>query len=296
MRHANHNERTGFSRQTVSSTQVGLKVDFSPGVSYNHVGGGENLTQRVSLKVDGLTVVGEVYYPAEAQTTHPALCICHGIPASPPNPSDRGYALLAERSAGEGFITCIFNFRGTGESEGNLDLLGWTRDLEAVIIHLSQLEGVNTSRLSLIGFSGGAATAAYVAARDKRVSALVTCASPAEFSQFTSEKGVREFLKQCRDVGTVKDDDFPPSIEEWVGHFHQVSPINFIEKVSPRPLLIIHGEKDELIDPSHAHMLFEKAGEPKELAMIPDGEHRLRTNEEAMNKALDWLKRVNSLS
>ncbi|MFP3975109.1 MAG: alpha/beta hydrolase, partial [Dehalococcoidia bacterium] len=131
---------------------------------------------------------------------------------------------------------------------------------------------------------------------DKRISALVTCAAPAEFSRFTTEEGVNEFLKQCRDVGSIKDDDFPPSIEEWVSHFLHVSPINFIQNVAPRPLLIIHGEKDELIDPSHARMLFEKAGQPKELAMIPDGEHRLRINEEAMDKALDWLKRVNSLS
>lgn len=254
------------------------------------------MTQSFSLRVDGLTIAGEVYYPPKAQSIQPALCLCHGIPATPPDPSDRGYALLAERFSREGFITCIFNFRGTGESEGNLDLLGWTRDLEAIISHISQLKGVDTSRLSLMGFSGGAATAAYVAAQDRRISALVTCASPAEFSQFTTEEGVREFLKQCRDVGSIKDKDFPPSIEEWVEHFHQVSPINFIQNVAPRPLLIIHGEKDELIDPSHARMLFEKAEEPKELAMIPNGEHRLRINEEAMSKALDWLKKVNSLS
>lgn len=146
-----------------------------------------------------------------------------------------------------------------------------------------------------MGFSGGAATAAYVTARDKRISALVMCASPAEFPWLTTEEGIRDFLKQCRDVGSIRDNDFPPSIEEWAEHFHKVSPKNFIQNVSPRPLLIIHGEKDELIDPSQARLLFEKAGEPKELAIIPDGKHKLRINEKAISKALEWLKRVNNL-
>lgn len=226
----------------------------------------------------------------------PALCICHGIPATPANSQNRGYPLLAERFAAEGFITCIFNFRGTGNSEGNLDLLGWTRDLQSVVAYITQLDGVDLSRVSLMGFSGGAAVSVYVAARDQRISALATCACPAEFSVFTTgEERLAMFLDQCRAVGTIRDDDFPPSIAEWGDHLWQVNPISSIEKVSPRPLLMIHGENDDLIPPSHAQRLYEKAKEPKELVMIPGGEHQLRTNEKAISTAVTWLKRVNDL-
>lgn len=253
------------------------------------------MSERFSLRVDNLKIVGEIYYPPQMQGLQPALCLCHGIPAAPPDPTDRGYPLLAERFAKGGFLTCIFNFRGAGESEGNLDLLGWTRDLDTVVTYLGQLESVDNARISLMGFSGGAATSAYVTANDQRISALVACACPAELSIFTAGQGLEAFLDQCRSVGTIKDDDFPPSLEEWADHFQQVSPINWIEKVSPRPLLIIHGEKDELIDPAHARRLYEKARKPKELVMIPEGEHRLRTNEMVISTALTWLKKVNDL-
>ena len=226
------------------------------------------MAEKFSLDVNGLKIVGEIYYPPQLQGSQPALCLCHGIPAAVPDPSDRGYPLLAERFSQEGFITCIFNFRGCGESEGNLDLLGWTRDLAAVVNCLAQLKRVDRSRISLMGFSGGAATATYVTAHDRCVSALVACACPAEFSILTNGQGLEKLLEQCRNVGTIRDANFPPSLDKWGDHFREVSPINWIEKVSPRPLLIIHGDQDELIAPSNAKRPGLEADRPKERYLV----------------------------
>lgn len=249
---------------------------------------------RVTFEADGLKLVGEVYSPSQ-QGFYPALCLCHGIPAQPPVPGDRGYPLLAEKFCAQGFLVLIFNFRGTGESEGNFDILGWSRDLEAAIDHLCQLEQVDKSRLSVMGFSGGAAVAAYTAAKDKRVSSVVTCACPAYFPLTTSPQNLEAFLEQSRRVGTIRDKDFPPSLEEWAQGFDLISPINWISKISPRPILLVHGDSDEVVDVSHAYRLYQQAGGSKELCIIKGGEHRLRLNEEAMNAALSWLKRVNKI-
>lgn len=254
------------------------------------------MSERFSILVDGNNLVGELYYPSQTQSSSPVLCICHGIPAAVSDPNDRGYPILAESFAHEGFITCIFNFRGCGVSEGNLDLLDWTRDLDGIITYLSRLDNVDTTRFSLMGFSGGAATSACVAARDPRVSALVLCACPAMFSIGALNRKPDDFLAQCRQVGTVRDDDFPPSVEEWAEHFRQVSPIDCIDKISPRPLLIIHGDADKTIPPDHASQLYAFAKDPRSLVMVPGGEHRLRTNQMAMDAALEWLKEINELA
>ncbi len=104
--------------------------------------------------MDGLKLAAEVHRP-EGLGPHPALCICHGVPAKrTPDPTDRGYPLLAEKFCGHGFVVLIFNFRGSGDSEGNFDILGWTRDLGAAIDHLCHLDEIDKSRLSVMGFSG----------------------------------------------------------------------------------------------------------------------------------------------
>jgi len=92
--------------------------------------------KAVALKVDSIDILGQLYLPGN-KSRYPTVCVCHGIPAgTPPDPNDRGYPELAERICREGFAVFIFNFRGTGASGGNFDILGWTRDLKAIVDYL----------------------------------------------------------------------------------------------------------------------------------------------------------------
>ncbi len=246
-------------------------------------------SKTIYLRSDGLELAGEVYIPSESQVC-PALCICHGIPATPYNPQDRGYAALAQRFCAAGFATMIFNFRGAGMSRGNLDLLGWSQDLEAAINFISKLKKVDKERLCLLGFSGGAAVSVYVAAHDTRISSLVACACPADFGSLTGKETAPSTIQHFRDIGVIRDKNFPPSIEEWLRGFEVISPIHWIDKISPRSLLLVHGDADEVVPLEHAHMLYQKAREPKELAIIPGAKHKLRLEESAMATVLSWLK------
>ena len=54
---------------------------------------------------------------------------------------------------------------------------------------------------------------------------------------------------------------FAPSVERAVA------------KIAPRPWLMIHGEKDAYIGMDIAKRLFERAGEPKELWVVPKAKH-----------------------
>jgi len=248
-------------------------------------------SRAVALEAEGIKIAGQFYLPSEAgQTLYPTVCICHGIPARVPDPSDRGYPLLAERICRQGFAVLIFNFRGCGFSSGNLDILGWTRDLKAAIDYLWALPEVDRSGLSLLGFSGGAAVSIYIASQDKRVSSIVTCACPAEFTFITKADNPWSVIEQFRSIGTIRDKDFPPSIEEWLSGFRLVSPIKYVAKIAPRPLLLVHGGEDEVVNVAHARRLYNRAGEPKQLIIIGGARHRLRQNDQAMATVIDWLK------
>jgi dipeptidyl aminopeptidase/acylaminoacyl peptidase len=245
--------------------------------------------QEVRFKADGLELAGELHIPS-GDTAHPALCICHGIPAIPHDPADKGYTLLAQRFCHAGFITLIFNFRGTGRSQGNLDILGWSRDLQAALDFLYSLKEVDKNHFCLLGFSGGAAVSVYAAAHDPRVSLVITCGCPADFRSLRQRETPVETIQRFHEIGAIRDKDFPPSIEEWQRGFETVSPINWVDRISPHPLLLVHGDADELVPLEHAYRLYQKAKEPKELKTISGAKHKMRLEKAAMDFVLDWLK------
>ena len=241
------------------------------------------------LEVEGLEIAGQLYQPGD-QAPYPTVCVCHGIPAKSPDPSDRGYPLLAEGICRQGFAVFIFNFRGTGASGGNLDMLGWTRDLEAAIDYLCTLPQVNRSHLSLLGFSGGAAVSVFVASHDKRVSSVVACACPAEFTFLSNIDNPSSVIDRFYSIGAIRDKDFPPSVEEWINGFGLLSPIKYVAGIAPRPLLLVHGNHDETVDVSHAYKLYDRAGEPKHIITVDGAGHRLRKDDRAMAIVIAWLK------
>ncbi len=247
--------------------------------------------RQVVLEVDGITISGRLYLPAGGNK-YPAVGICHGIPSGKPNdPDDGGYPELAERLCRDGFIAFIFNFRGCGDSGGNLDLLGWTRDLTAAINYLWGLPQRDQPHLGLLGFSGGAAVAIYVAAHDRRVSCVASCAAPAEFGSLLSGDEPQLMVDHFRRIGTIRDAGFPRSAEEWLNRFRLVSPMKYIAGIAPRPLLLVHGDQDETVPVDHAYRLYHSAGEPREIVIIEGAGHNLRRDDRALAAALSWLKR-----
>ncbi len=243
-----------------------------------------------SLNVEGIAINGKIFIPGD-EAQYPTICICHGIPAgNSPDPNDGGYPLLAERICRHGFAVLIFNFRGTGISGGNIDLMGWTRDLEGCIDYLYTRQEIDHSKITLLGFSGGAAISVCVAARDTRVSSVAVCACPADFSLLTESDEAVSYVDHFRQIGAIRDENFPCSTEEWLDGFRKVRPIDYVAGIAPRPLLLIHSIDDETVSINHAYKLYEKAGKPKQLTKLNDAGHRLRHDDRVLNTFIEWIK------
>jgi fermentation-respiration switch protein FrsA (DUF1100 family) len=121
----------------------------------------------------------------------------------------------------------------------------------------------------------------------------VTCACPADFQSLHQRETPAESIQRFRQIGAIRDRDFPPSIEEWQEGFETVTPIKWVDRISPRPLLLVHGDADELVPVEHASRLHQKAQQPKEPKIMPDAQHRMRVEKAAMDFVLDWLKARN---
>jgi len=249
------------------------------------------MSRNITLEVDGLKLAGRFHLPGESGCgSYPAVCVCHGIPGERYDPTADSYPQLAERVCGEGIAALTVKFRGAGTSEGDIELPGWTRDLAVAIDYLAAQPEVDSSRLGLFGFSGGAAVSICVAARDERIAAVASCASPAEFASLVGDEKPEDIIKGMRDIGAIRDNNFPPSAEEWFEGFRSFSPVDSVAGISPRALLLLHGSEDDVVPVSHVYRLYDRAGEPKEMVVIDGAGHRLKQEERAMAIALDWLK------
>jgi dipeptidyl aminopeptidase/acylaminoacyl peptidase len=248
------------------------------------------MIKDVNLRVDGLKIVGQLYLPEGREPPYPAVILCHGIPSVTVDPTDGGYPLLAETISRDGLAVYTFRFRGSGESEGNFDIAGWDRDLQAAIDYLYSQPEIDNSRIALVGFSAGAALSIYRAANDKRVSAVVACAAPADFRSISDAENPSEPVNYFRRAGIIRDTDFPPSIEDWINSFRKINPLKVVNKISPRPLLLVHATGDSVVNVENTENLYARSGEPREKLILDGGEHRLRKDERAVEAIIKWLK------
>lgn len=252
---------------------------------------GRGKTESFTVFSEGIAIRGHVFFPsATPSRQYPVLIICHGIPGSGAQrpADDPGYEGLAEHFSSLGFAAVIFNFRGCGESDGNFDMMGWTRDLEAVIDKVLNTPYIDPTRLMLLGFSGGGAAAIHVAADDERIFSLAVVGTPAHFRIFETDP--EEIVDDFRERGLFKDPDFPRNVDDWLHGFEEVEPLRWISHFKGKHLLVVHGDADELIPLEHARELCDHAPAGiSELSVIPGGVHRLRVDDRCIKILSDWF-------
>ncbi|KKK85216.1 hypothetical protein LCGC14_2775530, partial [marine sediment metagenome] len=100
--------------------------------------------------IDGEIISFNVFEPKRGGTNKKAVILGHGIMSN--KEMLKGYAI---ELAAAGFIAVPFDFRGHGQSSGELkrDLL--TNDIDAIISYLSSRPDIDTTSLGYFGFSMG---------------------------------------------------------------------------------------------------------------------------------------------
>ncbi|MGH9071122.1 MAG: alpha/beta hydrolase family protein [Acidimicrobiales bacterium] len=246
---------------------------------------------EVRILSEGLALSGHVAEPSLETISPMALVLCHGFPTRPRGSSDSGhtYPQLAERIAGiTGARVLSFNFRGTGESDGDFSLGGWGADLRAAIGFVLGLADVR--QVWLAGFNLGGALALCAAGEDERVSGVASLGAPADFEHWVGDPV--GFLDQCRELGVIRTRSFPSDLAAWGGELSQVRPLELVGKIPPRPLLLVHGADDDQVPAMEARVLADAADGTVDLRILPGAGHRLRHDPRAVAVLLGWLDRV----
>ena len=100
----------------------------------------------------------------------------------------------------------------------------------------------------------------------------------------------RRFLEHTREIGAVRTPSFPMNFDEWSRELRRFRPVDSARRLAPRPLLLMHGDEDELVPESDSRTIAEAHGSA-ELHIIQGGGHRLRHDPRAIAMMIGWLDR-----
>jgi uncharacterized protein len=214
--------------------------------------------------VDGIGLAG---WYGELSVTAATIILCHGAPGD-----KRDMAGLAGALMDAGFDVLAFDFRGWGDSGRTRVTLGY-REVQDV---LGAVEFIRNRRAGLrhsvgvVGLSMGAAAAIIAAAQTPAIDAVVADSSYARLDQSVERITRRVWspldLLAARPVRRLG--------ERFIGApLASVAPVEAIARISPRPVLIIHGEQDRLTHVGDAHALFRACGDPKALWIVEHAGH-----------------------
>ena len=173
------------------------------------------------------------------------MVLCHGFPTDELGAAAIGVTMpmLADRIANEGWRALAFTFRGCGRSTGNFSLGGWLDDLTAAIAWLSDIEP--TRGVWLAGFGTGGALSVCAGARLPQIVGVASLCAPADFDDWANHP--RRLLQHARDIRAIADADFPTVPEAWIRELREIRPVTEVERLAPRPLLLVHGSEDQSV-------------------------------------------------
>lgn len=177
------------------------------------------------------------------------------------------------------FSLLLFDFRAHGESEGKVCYFGLKEylDVESAIEFIKKDKRTKDLPIGIWGYSFGGAVGIISASKYKKIKAIVSDSSFANFPDM-----VKNYYKNLGPLKYIFS-SFSIFLGRYVfrSDFKLNSPENFIKNVEC-PILIIHSRNDEFVPFSHAKRLYQLANQPKEIYVV-EGTHtgldRAYTNE-----------------
>ena len=280
--------------------------------------------KRVEFESDGLKLSGIMHSPVgEGDAKRAAFLVMHGFGSN----KDGGFAKVAATLLADlGYVVLRFDMRGCGDSEGargRVICLEQVEDTKNAISFLAAQEGVDASRIGLMGHSFGAAVAVYTAAVDKRVAACISSggwgdgekkfrqqhASPEAWERFSALMEEGRAKRARGEEMMVSRFDIVPIAPELRGNLAPGSIMDFpfdvvesmytfkanevVSQVAPRPLLLIHPAIDTVTPTEQSVDLFAHSGPGTDLHLFSGVDHFLfsEDNPVVVNLVGSWLKK-----
>ena len=196
--------------------------------------------------------------------------------------------------AAEKFLTLRFDFSGNGQSEGEFSKSTYSKQIAEMQDAAGVILGKGVRRLGFAGHSMGAVIAVLTTARIGTVKAVCTLAgrlTGLNASNFFSRRQIKELEDTGRMAFTSRGRSLQLSTE-FFADAKQYDLTGTIKSLKT-PLLVIHGDADEIIPVKDAYLAKALNPEYMELAVIPGADHMF-SNEvhrsQTVKRVVKWFK------
>jgi len=222
-----------------------------------------------------------------------ALVIAHGFTMTWQRPMVWNLVRRFNRHAG----VITFDFRGHGRS-GGLSTLG-DKEIDDLDVAVRYARELGYQRVATVGFSMGGSVVLRHAALRGGVDAVISVSGPGRWYYRGTMAMRRVHLAAERRLGRaftkyvlktrISADGWPTP--------DPLPPAEAAARISPTPVLIVHGDQDIYFPPDHGQQLYEAAREPKELWLIPGFGHAERHTDDALvDRLAAWADKASAVS
>jgi fermentation-respiration switch protein FrsA (DUF1100 family) len=181
---------------------------------------------------------------------------------------------LAKELVAQGYNVVMFDFRNSGESEGDLTSVGYLEKYD-LLGAIDWTRAHHPERIALHGFSMGATTALLAAAEDEQIAGVV---ADSPFNHLT------RYLEHNLPVWShLPDFPFTPLILGLLPRLtgivtDEVDALSAVDRIQPRPVLFIHTAEDGSIPYTESEAMWEKHKESFQFWKAPAGHEHARAH------------------
>jgi len=191
-----------------------------------------------------------------------------------------GFSMLAIDAKGHGDRKSAFIGAPVQELLGFL--VGSIVDNRIAIDIATRNGWVGEGKLILVGTSMGGILGGVIAGVDQRLSGAALYVAGGDLMEIL-KRGKHPMVSQI--VSGIPQFMF----SLFKGQVANIDPINYIDRISPRPLLLQLGKDDKYVPFDCGMKLFERAKEPKDL-VVHDSGHDL-PREKALSETINWMRK-----
>ena len=226
--------------------------------------------ERVRLRSRDGVPISAWYVPGpESMEPRGVVVLCHGYHGN------RAMMLPYLRFLHEaGYAAVLFDWRAHGWSGGKMATFGFTEpdDLVAALDWVSGNPDLASLPVVLLGESMGASVSLLVAASEtERVKAVVADSPYARFDHAVEGRMTLAFGPAVAPLVTPRARRIGEAI---LGvRCDEIAPQGAMEKIFPRPVLLIHGQADRLIDPENSRLIADASPGNVTLWEVPGAAH-----------------------